>query len=38
MCAIGAYNQEELDGLLKVDGTDEFTIYAGVVGKIKTKV
>jgi len=37
MCAIGAYNQEELDGLLKVDGTDEFTIYAGVVGKIKAK-
>lgn len=38
ICAIGAYNQEELDTLLKVDGTEEFAIYAGVVGKIKTKV
>ena len=37
ICAIGAYSQEELDALLKVDGTEEFTIYAGVVGKIKTK-
>ena len=36
MCAIGAYNQEERDGLLKVDGTDEFTIYAAVAGKIKS--
>jgi SagB-type dehydrogenase family enzyme len=35
VCAIGAYNQQELDALLKVDGTDEFTIYAGVVGKVK---
>jgi SagB-type dehydrogenase family enzyme len=35
ICAIGAYNQEELDAILKVDGTDEFAIYAGVVGKIK---
>ncbi len=35
VCAIGAYNQEELDALLKVDGTEEFAIYVGVVGKIK---
>ncbi len=34
VCAIGAYNQEELDALLKVDGTEEFAIYAGVIGKI----
>ena len=34
VCAIGAYNQKELDALLKVDGTEEFTIYAGVIGKI----
>jgi len=37
ICAIGAYNQEELDALLKVDGTEEFAIYAGVVGKIKSR-
>lgn len=34
VCAIGAYNQKELDALLKVDGKEEFTIYAGVVGKV----
>lgn len=34
MCAIGAYSQKELDALLKVDGMEEFAIYAGVVGKI----
>jgi SagB-type dehydrogenase family enzyme len=37
ICAIGAYNQEELDALLKVDGTEEFAVYVGVVGKIKTR-
>ncbi len=36
-CAIGAYNQEELDALLKVDGTEEFAIYVAVVGKIITR-
>ena len=35
-CAIGAYNQQELDALLQVDGTDEFAVYVAVVGKIKT--
>jgi SagB-type dehydrogenase family enzyme len=35
ICAIGAYNQQELDGLLKVDGTEEFAIYAAAIGKIK---
>ena len=34
--AIGAYNQEELDALIKVDGTEEFAIYAAVAGKIKS--
>lgn len=34
VCAIGAYNQQELDALLKVDGTEEFAIYAAVVGKL----
>jgi hypothetical protein len=35
ICAIGAYSQPQLDDLLKVTGTDEFAIYAAVVGKIK---
>lgn len=34
VCAIGAYHQEEMDSLLKVDGKEELTIYAGVIGKI----
>ncbi len=36
ICAIGAYNQEELDALLKVDGTEELAIYAAVAGKTKS--
>ena len=36
ICAIGAYNQEELDALLKVDGAEEFAIYAAVAGKTKS--
>jgi SagB-type dehydrogenase family enzyme len=35
VCAIGAYDQQALDALLKVDGTDEFSVYAAVIGKIK---
>jgi SagB-type dehydrogenase family enzyme len=34
-CAVGAYDQERLDSLLGVDGTDEFTIYLAPVGKVK---
>ena len=34
MCAIGAYNQEKIDSVIGVDGTDEFTVYAAPVGKI----
>jgi SagB-type dehydrogenase family enzyme len=34
-CAIGAYNQQIMDDVLGLDGTDEFTIYAATVGKIK---
>lgn len=34
-CAIGAYDQENMDALLGVDGKDEFTVYAAPVGKIK---
>ena len=33
-CAIGAYNQELFDDLLKLDGKDEFTVYVAPVGKI----
>ena len=33
-CAIGAYDQGKMDALLRVDGTDEFTIYLATVGKI----
>ncbi len=34
-CAIAAYDQEALDGLLRIDGTDEFVIYLAPVGKKK---
>jgi SagB-type dehydrogenase family enzyme len=33
-CAIGAYNQQQMDALLKVDGEDEFAIYVAPVGKV----
>jgi SagB-type dehydrogenase family enzyme len=33
-CAIGAYDQDLADQLLKVDGKDEFVIYLAPVGKI----
>lgn len=33
-CAIGAYHQEAIDELLRVDGEDEFTVYLAPVGKI----
>jgi SagB-type dehydrogenase family enzyme len=32
-CAIGAYHQQKLDALLRVDGEDEFAIYVAPVGK-----
>ena len=34
VCAIGAYDQKELDRLINVDGKDEFTIYAASVGRV----
>ncbi|MDQ1331377.1 MAG: SagB/ThcOx family dehydrogenase [Thermodesulfobacteriota bacterium] len=34
-CAIGAYDQEAMDRLLKIDGIDEFTVYMAPVGKVK---
>jgi SagB-type dehydrogenase family enzyme len=33
-CALGTYNQKEIDAILGVDGEDEFAIYVAVVGKI----
>jgi SagB-type dehydrogenase family enzyme len=33
-CAIAAYRQELMDGLLGVDGDEEFTIYIAPVGKV----
>ena len=33
-CAIGAYNQDQIDAILGVDGQEEFTIYLATVGKI----
>lgn len=32
-CAIAAYDQEEMDRLLGIDGEEEFTIYLAPVGK-----
>jgi SagB-type dehydrogenase family enzyme len=35
-CAIGAYIQETMDEIIRVDGKDEFTIYVAPAGRIKT--
>lgn len=32
-CAIGIYDQKMIDGLLELDGDDEFVIYLAAVGK-----
>lgn len=32
-CAIGAYKQEKIDELIRVDGNDEFAIYLAPIGK-----
>lgn len=34
-CALGTYNQDEVDAILRVDGDDEFAIYVSVVGKVE---
>jgi SagB-type dehydrogenase family enzyme len=34
-CAVGAYDQEQLDDLLHLDGVDEFAVYLAPVGKIR---
>jgi SagB-type dehydrogenase family enzyme len=35
-CAIGAYDQEKMDLVLRVDGKEEFAIYVAPVGKTKS--
>lgn len=35
VCAIGIYDQEEIDHLLQLDGDEEFTVYLAAVGKKK---
>jgi SagB-type dehydrogenase family enzyme len=32
-CAVGAYDQEKMDRVLKVDGKEEFAVYVAPVGK-----
>jgi nitroreductase len=34
-CAVLGYDQERMDSLIGVDGTDEFTIYMASVGKTR---
>ncbi|PIE60847.1 MAG: thioester oxidase [Desulfobacterales bacterium] len=36
-CAIAAYDQEEIDELLALDGEEEYVIYLAPVGKVKTR-
>jgi SagB-type dehydrogenase family enzyme len=36
-CAIAAYDQEEIDRLLRIDGEEEFTIYLAPVGKLSLR-
>ena len=33
-CAVGAYHQQRIDELLRVDGDEEFTVYLAPVGKL----
>jgi SagB-type dehydrogenase family enzyme len=33
-CAVGAYHQELMDRLLRIDGNEEFTVYIAPVGKV----
>lgn len=35
ICAIGAYDQEAMDNLLRLDGEDEFVVYLAPVGRYK---
>lgn len=33
-CAIGAYDQENIDELIHLDGEDEFVVYVAAIGKV----
>ena len=33
VCAVGAYDQQALDGLLRLDGEEEFVLYLATAGK-----
>jgi len=35
MCAVASYDQDKMDAILGVDGSDEFTIYLASLGKQK---
>ncbi len=35
-CAVGGYDQEQVDALLELDGQEEFTVYVAPVGKVDT--
>ncbi|MDF2904607.1 MAG: nitroreductase, partial [Bacillus sp. (in: firmicutes)] len=32
-CSIGIYDQKLIDGILKLDGDEEFVLYLAAVGK-----
>ena len=32
-CAVAAYDQEQMDQILGIDGDDEFVIYTAAVGR-----
>lgn len=34
-CTVGAFYDEEMDRLIKIDGKDEITLYLGAVGRMK---
>lgn len=36
-CAIAAYDQEAMDELLQLDGSDQFTLYLAPVGKLRNQ-
>ena len=33
VCAIAAFNDDEINAALGVDGVEQFTVYLGVLGK-----
>ena len=37
VCAIAAFDDEKLNALIGVDGENQFTVYAAVVGKLPAR-